>query len=338
MSHVNLQLLAKELKLSIGTVSKALRDSHEISPETKKMVLDLAQKLHYTPNPYASSLRRKKSNTIAVIVPEVADSFFSLAIRGIEEIAQSKGYHVLIYLTYESLQKEEKILDECKNGRVDGVLISVSSETNSVTHLQDLSNYNIPIVFFDRTLASIKATKVSTNDFESAFTATNHLLQQGCRHIVYLSISDRLEMNNNRISGFQKAIEEQHNLALQHQVVECSNDAAESEAVITHLLTGPNAPDGILASVEKLAIPVYAACEQHQIRIPDDLKVICFSNTAYAQVLKPSLTTITQPATEMGKTAATLLFKMLKKNPSQVYVESCMLPSELQVRASTAIS
>jgi len=148
MPEVNIRALAKELNLSIGTVSKALKDSYEISAETKRRVLEVAQRLHYTPNPYASSLRRKKSNTIAVVVPEVADSFFSQAIKGIEEVAQKKGYHVLVYLTYESFAREKQILEEFKNGRVDGLLISVSSETSSTDHIEDLHSKKNPFCIF----------------------------------------------------------------------------------------------------------------------------------------------------------------------------------------------
>jgi LacI family transcriptional regulator len=334
MSQVNLQLLAKELGLSIGTVSKALRDSHEISIETKKSVLDLAKKLNYSPNPYASSLRRKRSNTIAVIIPEVADSFFSLAIKGIEEVAQQKGYHVLIYLTYESYEKEQKILEDCKNGRVDGVLISVSIETTSLSHIDELQEHNIPVVFFDRTLEKVTASKITTDDFDSAYKATAHLVNCGCKNIVYLSIADMLFMNNNRIAGFRKALAEANLNDDTKQIVNCPNNAASTYTTIKHLLSGEDKPDGIIASVEKLAIPVYAICDELGIQISSQLKVVCFSTTAYAQILKPGLTTITQPANEIGKIAATVLFKSLRKASASADIEHIVLPSELQIRES----
>ena len=143
-------MLANELHLSIATISKALRDSYEISIETKQRVFELAAKLNYIPNPHASSLRQRKSKTIAVVLPEVADSFFSLAINGIETIAQEKGYHVLIYLTHEKFSRESYILKDFQSGRVDGILMSVASETNESLHIKELYSRNIPIVFFDR--------------------------------------------------------------------------------------------------------------------------------------------------------------------------------------------
>ena len=170
--------LAKVLKLSVATVSKALSDSHEISDQTKKKVLEAASRLNYTINPYASSLRNKKSKTIAVILPEVADNFFSLAINGIQSVAEKNGYHVLIYLSHEKFKNEISIIEQCKSGRVDGVLISVSSETSNADHLLKLQQENIPIVFFDREFEGFPISKVITNDFESGNLAASHLLEK----------------------------------------------------------------------------------------------------------------------------------------------------------------
>ena len=200
--------LANELKLSVATISKALKDSHEISAETKKRVLDLAKKLNYTPNPYASSLRKRSSKTIAVVLPEIADSFFSLAINGIESVARDKGYHVLIYLTHESFAREEAILKEFQSGRVDGILMSVSGETSSSNHVKEVMAAGMPVVFFDRTCEDVETAKIVTDDFESSYRATLHLLKTGCRKIVYLSTSSALSINNKRMEGYKKALAE----------------------------------------------------------------------------------------------------------------------------------
>jgi LacI family transcriptional regulator len=220
----NIRALAKELNLSIGTVSKALRDSHEISVETKEKVFALAKKRSYTPKPYASSLRRKKSNTIGVVIPEVADSFFSHAIKGIEAIAQSKGYHVLVYLTYESFAKEQAILKAFNSGRVDGVLLSVSSETRNNKHILDLASKEIPVVFFDRVSDDVSTARVSTNDFESCYAATQLLIRKGCRRIAYLSISKHLSINAKRIEGFKRALELNDIKESHSDIIHCSND------------------------------------------------------------------------------------------------------------------
>jgi len=206
MSRVNIKVLADQLQLSVSTISKALRDSYEISDETKKKVLELATRLNYVPNPYASSLRRKKSKTIAVVLPEVADNFFSLAINGIQSVAETKGYHVLIYLSHEKYANEKTILEDCASGRVDGVLISISSETNSADHINKLQANNIPVVFFDREQEGIETARVTTNDFDCGFLAAKHLLQKGCRKPAFFSISQSLPICLNREHGFKAAL------------------------------------------------------------------------------------------------------------------------------------
>ncbi|HVG14800.1 MAG TPA: LacI family DNA-binding transcriptional regulator, partial [Chitinophagaceae bacterium] len=232
----NIRALAKELNLSIGTVSKALRDSHEISTETKEKVFALAKKRSYTPNPYASSLRRKKSNTIGVVIPEVADSFFSHAIKGIESIAQSKGYHVLVYLTYESFVKEQAILKAFNSGRVDGVLLSVSSETKNNKHIRELADKDIPVVFFDRVSEDVSTANVSTNDSESCFAATQLLIKKGCRRLAYMSISKHLSINTKRIEGFTKALEVNDIKSGPSNIINCSNDNEKNYSVLQKIM------------------------------------------------------------------------------------------------------
>ncbi len=333
---INLKRLAKDLNLSVSTVSKALHDSYEISPDTKKRVLELAKKLNYIPNPYASGLRKKKSKTIAVVIPEVADNFFSQAIHAIETVAQERGYHVLIYLSHESYDKEKAILQDFRNGRVDGVLMSVSGETTSTDHIEDLTRYAIPVVLFDRVLPRSEFAKITTNDYESAFLAVRHLIEAGCRKIAFLSISPSLSINQDRLKGYQAALEEYKLEVAEHFIVDCTHYPNRQSEMIKNLLTQPLPPDGIMASVEKLAFLTYQVCVETGIRIPNDLKVICFSNLEIASLLNPSLTTITQPAFEMGNAAATTLFRALDNKIYQSNPENLEIPSILFPRGSTA--
>ncbi|HET7897193.1 MAG TPA: LacI family DNA-binding transcriptional regulator [Flavisolibacter sp.] len=337
MNQVTIQGLAKELNLSISTVSKALKDSYEISAETKERVLQMAKMLHYRPNPYASSLRRKKSNTIAVVIPEVADSFFSQAIKGIEDIAQRKGYHVLIYLTYEACEKEQKILEDIQSGRVDGVLMSVASETYTTDHIEALNAAGLPLVFFDRTVQEITTAKVRTDDYESGYKATQHLLERDCKQIAFLSISSHLDISNNRLNGYKAALVDYGLSVDENRIVSCTNHAEDNYAILSQLMNSHHRPDGVLATVEKLITPFYLVCRNSHIRIPQDVKVIGFSNLATAQILQPSLTTITQPAFDMGKAAATILFKALEKRHYSWQNENVIIPSELMIRESTEV-
>ncbi|MGC4038196.1 MAG: LacI family DNA-binding transcriptional regulator [Chitinophagaceae bacterium] len=335
MSTINIQALADALKISKSTVSKALKDSHEISAETKKKVLELAAKLNYTPNPYASSLRKKKSKTIAIVMPEIADSFFALAINGIQSVAEKKGYHVLIYLSHEKYSIEKNILDEIRNGRVDGLLISVSRETKNPDHILQLQSAGIPVVFFDRQMESIPTIKVITNDVESGYNAAKHLLAQGCKHPVFLSHSVSLSICKERAAGFRAALNENGFLNKDIMVLYDRNSEKSNESFITKLLTGTNRPDGIVASVEKIAIQTYVAAQKVSLRIAQDLKVIAFSNLETASILNPPLSTITQPAFEIGKTASTMLFKAVEKSNSHLPTDNIVIPSTLIARQST---
>ncbi|QEH41854.1 LacI family DNA-binding transcriptional regulator [Chitinophaga sp. XS-30] len=335
MKHVTIRALAQALNLSVSTISKALRDSYEISEETKQRVLELAARLNYMPNPYASSLRGKQSRNIGVVIPEVADSFFSLAINGIESVVKEKGYHVLIYLTHEQFANEQSILREFQGGRVDGVLLSVSRETVSGQHILDLMARDIPVVFFDRTLADVEADKIVTDDFDSGYTATQHLLDKGCRQIAYLTISENLSISAQRMEGYLKALSGHGLRPSRNDIVQCSADSTFNYNQVKKMLQRKKRPDGILASVEKLANPVYQACRELSLAIPEHVKVICFSNLEIATILHPPLTTITQPAFEIGKTAASVLLKALDKKRARPSVQEVIIPSSLIIRESS---
>jgi LacI family transcriptional regulator len=337
MENVTIRMLAERLQLSTATISKALNNSHEISEETKQRVLALAAALNYVPNPYASSLRKKASNTIAVVIPEVADSFFAEAINGIEAVAQEKGYHVLIYLTHESPVKEQAILKDFQSGRVDGLLISVTMDTAAAHRgLEQLAG-EIPVVFFDRVCEEVNAAKITTNDDDAAYLATAHLLAGGCRNIGLLSASRHLSICNNRTAGFLRALSDYGLPLTETAVVYCTNDNAANQQLLEAALRQQRY-DGIIATTEKLSTAVYLACEKLQLRIPGDVQVVGFSNLSTARFLNPSLTTVTQPAFDMGKAAAALLFQALKKSSFPLQEQQQVIPSSLVVRNSTLAS
>jgi LacI family transcriptional regulator len=334
---MNLKQLAKELNLSISAVSKALRDSHEISASTKAAVIAKAKELNYQVNPFASSLRKQKSKTIAVLVPEVANNFFSLAINGIESIAQERGYHVLIYLTHEDMQKEIAITKLLQNGRVDGIMMSLSSQTSNIIHLEELKEKQIPLVLFDRVADNIDCPKINTDDYKSSYRATEHLITNGCKKIAFLSISNHLSISNKRMNGYADAIKTNGLSFENNLIVECSNDDAENKSILKKLLKSKKRPEAIFASVEKLALNVYEVCKELKINIPNDVKLIGFSNLQTASLLHPSLTTITQPAFEMGREAASILFKIIEKRGYNLIMEKTTLKSEIIFRESTRV-
>jgi len=335
MNRISMRELANELQFSVATVSKALNDSHEISEETKRKVREAACRLNYILNPYASSLRNKRSKTIALVLPEVADNFFSLAINGIQSVAEKKGYHVLIYLSHEKVANEKLILSQCCSGRVDGVLMSVSSETTDASHILKLQQQGIPIVFFDREFEGLHIAKVITNDFESGYLCANHLIRNGCKNPVFLSLSSNLSICNNRAKGFKAALDDNKIAKADKAIVECKGTTEEVYEKLKKLLCSKNKPDGIVASVERLALSVYLVCQQLNVSIPSELKVVVFSTLRTAPILNPPLTTIVQPAFETGKTAAELLFKGIEKKRFNLQDEIVTLPSTLVERVSS---
>jgi LacI family transcriptional regulator len=335
MAKVNLKELAQELNVSISTVSKALRGSHEIGNDTKKKVIEMAQQIGYSPNPYAGFMRNNKSKTIALIVPELSNNFFIQAISGAESIAQENDYHILIYNTHDDFAKEESITKHLLNGRVDGVIMSLAGTTATYNHLNELIHSGIPIVFFDRICHEIETAKITTDDFAGGFNATEHLIQSGCKDIAYLSISENLSIDNKRKQGYFEALNK-HDIKINNsRIIKCNGDEASNYKKIKQLLQGSKKPDGIFASVEKLALTSYYVCNDLKLKIPQQVKIISFSNLRTAPLLNPSLTTITQPAFEMGKQAAAILFKNLDKKRTLITNENIVIKSELTKRDST---
>src|SRR4030095_1295698 len=311
MDIITLKRLAEELKMSPSTVSRSLRDSHEISKATKDRVKALAAKYNFQPNPHASSLRKNKSKTIAVIIPEIQNNFFSQVLNGVEEVARQKGYDVLIYLTHEDHKREEDILQLLHNGRVEGIMISVSNTTNNFEHLEAYQQAGIPLLFFDRVCESMEVPCITTDDAGAAFKATEHLLKSGCKNITFLSMAGNLSISCGRKSGYVKALSK-HGLEKNQMVVECGPDDETNRQKIRDLLQGNQRPDGIFAAVEKFAVNTYEVCKELNVRVPQQLKVISFSNLPAAALFNPSLSTVVQPAYDIGLESASVLFKIIE--------------------------
>ena len=334
MENINLKQLSKELNLAISTVSRALRDSHEVSTATRERVKAMAEKLNYQPNHFASSLRKNKSKTIAVIIPEIENNFFAQIINGVEFVAQQKGYHVLIYLTHEDYIKEQDFMGVLRNGRVDGIMISISNTTTEYGHLEASNRSGMPLVLFDRVCDTIDVPKVITDDTEISFKTTSQLIKHGCRRIAFLSLSDKLSNIHRRISGYERALQ-RFKTQPEPLVVPCSQHDAQNREAIHALLTGPNRPDAIFAAVEKLAINTFEVCAELGLRVPEDLKVTSFSNSPAAAFFGPPLSTVVQPAYDMGKEAAGILFKLIEQKKLLPHEKHVVLPSVLMERRSS---
>lgn len=335
MKGINMIQLAKELGLSVSTVSKALGDSYEISASTKKRVLDLAKQYNYKPNPFASSLRKKKSKQIAVIIPDIVNNFFALAVDGIESVTMNKHYDTFIYLTHENLEREKAVLEHLESGLTSGLIISVCTGREGYGHFQQFyENTKLPIVFFDRVPDLLQFPKVISNNYESTFEATLRLVKSGVKRPVFLTTEQPLYTSIERRRGFQAALTSQHIPFTDDMIIECSDDMDKNYLIIRKLLSGKKRPDGIFASIEKYAITTYQVCKELKINIPRDVKIIGMTNLRTAALLNPSLSTLSQPSFEMGREAASLLIKMIEKKSYAAANDIIVLNNELTIRES----
>src|ERR1700761_2208279 len=309
---INIKELAQRLNLSKSTVSRAFRGHSDINIETKERILKVAKELNYQPNHHASNLRAQKSKNIAIIVPQIANNFFSQAIDGIETVAREKGYHMLIYLTGDKFESEVAYVNDLYNGRADGIIMSVSGEANDHSYMRKLQEKHIPLVFFDRVYDDIHTAKVMTNDYGRSFEATMHLVEAGCKNIAFLVTNKQLSIGKMRMQGYLDALKHAGLPFRDELIIDCANDDAKNYEILTNAFKTLTI-DGVFASVERLAFATYSVCHDMGIDIPGKVKVISFSSLEIASLLNPPLTTITQPAYEMGMQAATLLFKMLEQ-------------------------
>jgi len=313
--------IAKALNLSTSTVSRALRGGYEISEETKKIVLDYAEKINFTRNPIALSLKERRSYSIGVVVCEVANPFFSQAINGIESIAYNKGYHVIISQTHDKYSREVINTEHLANRSVDGLLISMSAETKDYSHIEKLHKQGLPIVFFDRILKDIDTYKVISNNFQGAYNATEFLAKQGCKNIAHIANAQQLSITEDRKKGYEKALLDNGLLVDESMIKYCEHggdNREEVESAIEDLLNRENKPDGIFVASDRLSIGCLTAIKKHSDGV--NPLIAGFSNSEVVSLLKPSISSVMQPAFEMGRKAAELLIDIIEsKYPIETF-------------------
>jgi DNA-binding LacI/PurR family transcriptional regulator len=323
--------IAIKLNISISTVSRALRSAPDINPETKKAVMEMAKKLNYEPNRVAQSLRIKKTNTLGVIVPEIVMHFFSSAISGIQEYAAEHHYSTMFCQSIESFETEKANIHMLVANRVDGLLISLSSETHDYEHLHALIEKKIPVVLFDRVADSLPVSKVIVDDHDGACKAVEYLIQTGCRRIAYLGGPKNLSICTHRMQGYRDALRRAGIESAEELIVYC-NDLHNPVEGVKQLLHAN--PDAIFCMNDPLAIKAMEVLKEKGIKIPDQISIVGFTNEPVSQYIEPSLTTVSQPAYEMGRVAAALFLEQLNSNESFLPITK-VLPTKLVVRNST---
>lgn len=337
--QVTIKDIARELNISVSTVSRALADNPLVKPATKKAVTELAKKLNYQPNFTALSLRNNTTKTLGVILPQVVHEFFANVLRGIEDIAYSKGYSVIICNTHESYDREVIDAKTLMNGRVDGVLACVSKETEDFDHFQEFKNRNIPLVFFDCVVDVVETDKVIIDDHDAAYNAVMHLLASGRKNIAYIGGPEGLLISKNRFKGYQDALAEK-GIPLEQELVD-HNDAGKFEdgqESIKKILSRTKKIDAVFAATDMLALGAIKMLKSSGYKIPEDISICGFSNWKISEIYEPSLTTVDQPGYEMGKISSNMLFAQIdNKDKSTHQPETRVLKTSLIVRESTSL-
>ena len=335
---ITLKDIAIALNLSVATVSKAVRDSHEISDITKKRVNDYAQKHNYRPNLMAQMLRHKNGRSIGVIIGAIPNNFFSDVLSGMESVTHQKNYHIIITQSLESVEREEKNLEHLTWRSVDGLLVSLSSETKSIDHFKKVHASGIPIVFYDRVTDEIKTHQVVSDNIGGTYLGTMHLISNQYTRIAHITSSKELSITSERLEGYAKALKEQGIPINKDYIKYCNHggkDLDEIETAIDELLRMKQRPDAIITASDRITIGALAILKKKKIAIPGQLAIVGYSNFSAPEIFQPELTTIRQPAYEIGRAAAELLIKLIENKRLPSKFEKRILPIELMIRDSS---
>ncbi|MGY6557690.1 MAG: LacI family DNA-binding transcriptional regulator [Nitritalea sp.] len=335
-SHqVTMKEIAKKLQVSVSTVSRALKDSPELHPETKQKIVAMAKEMNYQPNLLAQSLRSSRSKVLGVIVPELTSHFFSSNISGIQDTAYKRGYNIMICQSNERYDMEVANVKTLVSSQVDGLLISLSRETKQLGHLQELYDRQYPFVLFDRVSEMLPVTQVIVDDAGGAYEVVKHLLEQGCRKVVFVSGPEELYISKKRREGYEKALRE-FSIPLQEDLIYVSDMTPEgSREVAAKLMERKGEFDGIFAMIDPMAVEIMMQFKAAGIAIPKEVAVAGFTNNPTAAVVEPSLTTVSQPGYEMGVLAAECLLDQLSGDAEEEQPKRHVLQASLVERKSS---
>lgn len=329
---ITLKQIAKELDVAISTVSKALSNSKEISEDTTQKIQAFAKLYNYRPNNIALSLKNRKTKTIGILIPEIVHHFFSTVIRGIELVANNRGYNVIVGLSNESFTKEIINMEMLANGSIDGFILSISKETllkQDYHHFHATINQGIPIVLFDRVVNEVNCDKVIVDDFKGSVNAVKRLISTGCNNIALITTMDYVSVGRLRTQGYLEALQDNNMRADSNLILKIYDeldvdghlDVLENE--IEQFLRNNNKIDGVFAVNELYAVTAMKVLRNLGLSIPDDVQVIGFTDGVLSKHARPSLTTVSQHGQKMGEEAANLLINRLEleDEESDEYIE-----------------
>jgi LacI family transcriptional regulator len=337
LARTTIKDIAEKLNLSPSTVSRALHDNSEISPGTKRKVLETAEELNYHPNILARSLINQRSQTIGVIVPEITHNFFSAVISGIEGVAYDAGYVIILCESGENFEREVLNTQALVNNQIAGLIVSISQSTTESSHFEFLQRVGIPLVFFDRVCDDINTSKILVDDYGGAYKAVEYLIKSGYKRIAHLGGAEHLSISRDRFTGYLDALntfEIPFNKDLHYFGGFHERDGIEG---MEYLLGLKNTPDAVFAVNDPVAIGAYEVIKKRGLKIPQDIAMIGFSNNPVTAIIDPPLTTVEQPALELGKRAANILLEQIEAlNAKKIYTPVReILETKLIIRKST---
>jgi LacI family transcriptional regulator len=327
--------IARKLNITASTVSRALKDHPRISTETKKAVLKAAQKLNYQPNNIAAALRNGRSNIIGIIVPTADRSFFSSVVRGIEEVANTSKYNVMICQTYDSYEKEVATVEALLNARVDGIIASHAKGTVNFDHFVKVKERGIPLILFDRSNDELEVSHVVIDDYLGGYKATEHLIQQGCKRIAHFTNTRKISIYKERLRGYRDALIENGLIYDETLVVESDMQLEDGRKSMEYLLKNKMVVDGIFSASAYGILGAMQVLKEHKIRIPEDVALVGFSNEAFTSVTEPALTTIEQHSMRIGNAAAEIFLEEIAAGHEKFIPQKIVLKPELIVRGSS---
>ncbi|MEX0988220.1 MAG: LacI family DNA-binding transcriptional regulator [Bacteroidales bacterium] len=334
--HVSLKDMASELGVSISTVSRALKNHPDISPELSARIQKLAIERNYSPNPLAMGLLRQQTKMIGIIVPDIVTHFFASIIAGIESVAAEKGYYIVIASSNESYQKEVESVKNLLKTRVEGLIVCLSQETKEFGHFESLINNEMPLVFFDRICESLETPSVTVDGVEAVRNIIRHFKENGCKRIAYISGPSYLNISKNRKEGYLKGLKESGLKFYPEMLVQCDLSAKDATLATRKLLNSQAKPDAIFGINDTVAFAAMKEIKKHGLKIPDDIALIGFTDEFHSTVVDPALTSVTHPTIQMGEESARLFFKWIEIGTS--FTERVVLPTELVIRESSVKS
>lgn len=332
--HISLKDLAQELGVSISTVSRALKNHPDISPELTKKIQALAEEWNYTPNPLAMGLLRQQTKMIGVIVPDINTHFYSSIISGIEKVAEDHGYFIVITSSNESMKKEVESVNNLLKSRVEGFIVCLSQETSDFSHFEKLITNEIPLVFFDRICEDLEVPAVLANGQDATKKITKHFFENGCKRIAYISGPEHLNISQNRKVGYLNGLKECGLEYDENLLVNCNLSTQDAKLATQKLLHLKNKPDAIFGVNDTIAFAAMKEIKKQGFKIPDDISLAGFTDEFHSTVVEPALTSVSHPTFQMGEEAANLFFESIEKGKN--INKRIMLPIDLVVRESSS--